>query len=173
MSNLRIRLVPGGHDYAYDTPNETEVHAVLTATVNESRLTPVTLEQLFDMYPKWPNQSTDEQAEPRFLTQLDPDHFSLAPVPDNSVTYDVRMILCLKPLRTSTKMDKTVLDELENVIMHGALQHLLVLPDRSWSDRELATYHAKQFVMKTAERRARTNLGASKASMRVQMQKFG
>jgi hypothetical protein len=27
--------------------------------------------------------------------------------------------------------------------------------------------------MKTAERRARTNLGASKASMRVQMQKFG
>jgi len=125
------------------------------------------------MYPKWPNQSTDEQAEPRFLTQLDPDHFSLAPVPDNSVTYDVRMILCLKPLRTSTKMDKTVLDELENVIMHGALQHLLVLPDRSWSDRELATYHAKQFVMKTAERRARTNLGASKASMRVQMQKFG
>jgi len=169
----KIRLVPGGHDYEYDTPNETEVHAVLSATINNNRLTPVTLEQLVDMYPMWPNQSTDEQAEPRFLTQLDPDHFSLAPVPDNSVTYDVRMILCLKPLRTSTKMDKTVLDELENVIMHGALQHLLVLPDRSWSDRELATYHAKQFVMKTAERRARTNLGASKASMRVQMQKFG
>lgn len=168
----KIRLVPGGVDYEYDTPNDAEVHAVLTATVNESKLTPITLEQLYDIYPKWPNQSIDERAEPRYVTQLDPDHFSLAPVPDSSVTYDVRMIVCLKPLRTATQMDKTVLDELETVIMHGALQHLLVLPDRTWSDRELATYHAKQFVMKTAERRARTNLGASKASLRVQMQRF-
>ena len=167
-----IRLVPGAHFYLYDTPVNTEVHAILTATVNDSKLTPVTLEHLYDMYPKWPNQSTDERAEPRFLTQIDPDHFSVAPLPDASQNYDVRMIVCLKPLRTATKMDKTVLDELENVVMHGALQHLLVLPDRTWSDRELATYHAKQFVQKTAERRARTNLGASKASMRVQMQKF-
>ena len=82
------------------------------------------------------------------------------------------MIVCLKPLRTATKMDKKFLDELENVIMHGALQHLLVLPDRTWSDRELASYHAKQFAFKLSERRARTNIGASKSSVRVQAQKF-
>ena len=82
------------------------------------------------------------------------------------------MIVCLKPLRTATKMNKTFLDELENVIMHGALQHLLVLPDRTFSDRELASYHAKQFAYKLSERRARTNLGVGKASMRVQAQKF-
>ena len=80
------------------------------------------------------------------------------------------MIVCLKPLRTATKMDKKFLDELENVIMHGALQHLLVLPDRTWSDRELASYHAKQFAFKLSERRARTNIGASKSSVRVQAQ---
>ena len=66
----------------------------------------------------------------------------------------------------------TLYDELENVVMHGALQHLLVLPDRTWSDRELASYHARQFAFKLSERRARTNLGTSKASMRVQAQKF-
>ena len=69
-------------------------------------------------------------------------------------------------------MDKTALDDLENVVMHGALQHLLVLPEKPWSDRDLAAYHAKQFAFKIAERRARTNLGASRASMTVQMQKF-
>ena len=42
--------------------------------------------------------------------------------------------------------------------MHGALQHLLVLPDRAWSDRELASYHAKQFIFKLQERRATTTL---------------
>jgi len=167
-----VRLVPGAHDYEYDTPDDAEVHAFLTATVNGKQLTPVTLEHLYDLYPKWPNQDVNERSEPRYITQLDPDNFSVAPVPDNATTYDVRMIVCLKPLRTATKMDKKFLDELENVIMHGALQHLLVLPDRTFSDRELASYHAKQFAFKLSERRARTNLGAAKASMRVQAQKF-
>tara|TARA_X000001036_G_C20616048_1_gene781010 strand:- start:15 stop:677 length:663 start_codon:yes stop_codon:yes gene_type:complete len=168
----KIRLVPGAHDYAYEGPDDAEIHAFLTATVNGRALKPITLEQLYDIYPKWPDQSLNERAEPMYITQLDPDNFSVAPIPDNSTTYDVRMIVCLKPLRTATKMDKKFLDELENVIMHGALQHLLVLPDRTWSDRELASYHAKQFAFKLSERRARTNLGAAKASMRVQAQKF-
>ncbi len=167
-----IRLVTGAYDYEFDTPDDAEVHAFITATVNDKRLTPVTLEQLYDLYPKWPHQAANEYAEPRYVTQLDPDHFSVAPLPDASQNYDVRMIVCLKPLRTATKMDKTFLDELENVIMHGALQHLLVLPDRTFSDRELASYHAKQFAYKLSERRARTNLGVGKASMRVQAQKF-
>ena len=79
------------------------------------------------------------------------------------------MLLALKPLRSATDMDKTVLDELEDVVVHGALQQLLVLPEKSWSDRELAAYHAKQFLFKLSERRARTNLGAGRASMSIQM----
>jgi len=169
----RIRLTVGAHDYAYESPSDAEVHAFITATVNDEILEPVTLDKLYELYPKWPNQPTDNRAKPRYIAQLDPDHFSVAPVPDSAETYDIRMIVCLKPLRSATSMDKTVLDELENVIMHGALQHLLVLPDNSWSDRELASYHAKQFAFKLLERRARANLGAGRASMRVQGQPFG
>jgi hypothetical protein len=69
-------------------------------------------------------------------------------------------------------MDKTIMDDLENTIMHGALQHLLVMPNKNWSDRELATYHAKQYISKITERRARANLGAARASMSVQMRPF-
>ena len=168
----RIRLVVGAHDYAYESPTDAEIHAFITATVNDEVLTPVTLDKIYELYPKWPNQPTTSRAKPRHITQLDPDHFSVAPVPDDAESYDIRMIVCLKPLRTADSMDKTVLDELENVIMHGALQHLLVLPDRSWSDRELAAYHAKQFIFKLSERRARANLGAGRASMRVESQQF-
>ena len=167
-----VRLVTGAHHYEFETPDDAEVHAFLTATVNGTSLKPITIEQLYDILPKWPYQASNEYAEPRYVTQIDPDHFCVAPLPDNSKAYDVRMIVCLKPLRSATKMDKKFLDELENVIMHGALQHLLVLPDRTFSDRELASYHAKQFAFKIAERRARTNLGVGKASMRVQAQKF-
>ena len=55
---------------------------------------------------------------------IDPDNFAVAPRPDGN-TADVRMIIACKPLRTATEMDKTVLDDLENVIMHGALQTYL------------------------------------------------
>jgi hypothetical protein len=164
-----LRLVPGAYDYAYSAPTDAEVHAFITVTVNGRRLEPVTLEHLHDIQPKWPEATTDERSEPRYITQFDSDNFVVAPVPDDAASYDLKMIVALKPLRTATKMDKTVLDELENVIMHGALQHLLVLPDKDWSDTKLATYHAKQFSFQISERRARTNLGAARASMTVEM----
>jgi hypothetical protein len=164
-----IRLTPGGFEYAYDTPSQSEVHAFLTVAINGRKVEPVTLEQLHDMMPDWPDPSIDKRATPRYVTQIDPDHFAVAPAPDSTELYDVKMIVALKPLRTATGMDKIFLDELETVIMHGALQHLLVLPDRNWSDRELASYHAKQFSYKLSERRARANIGAARSSLTVQM----
>lgn len=167
-----VRLNQGGHDYFYDPPTDSEVHAIITATVNGNKMRPVSLDHMHDIYPKWPYGGANEEAEPQFITTIDADHFAVAPIPDGGTNYDVRMIVALKPLRTATEMDKTALDDLENVIMHGALQHLLVLPERTWSDRELASYHSKQFAYKLSERRARANLGAGRGSMRVQNQRF-
>ena len=98
--------------------------------------------------------------------------FAVAPLPDDSQRYELKMIVALKPLRDASGMDKTAFDDLENVIVHGALQNLLVLPGKYWSDRELAAYHAKQYLSKITERRARANLGAGRASMSVQMRPF-
>ena len=83
------------------------------------------------------------------------------------------MFFALKPKKFGTAMDEVIFDELEEVIMHGALQHLLVLPNQAWSDRELAAYHAKQYVYQTSERRARANLGNVRGTMRTRMQPFG
>jgi hypothetical protein len=164
-----IRLTPGVYDYPYEQPMGSEVHAVLTATVNKEPLDPVTLEQLYAKYPSWPDFEPDQRATPSLICQIDPDNFVVAPLPDDAKPYDLRMIVVLKPLRDATGMDKTAFDDLENVIMHGALQHLLVMPNKNWSDRELAAYHAKQYIAKTTERRARANLGNARASMSVQM----
>jgi len=164
-----IRLTPGVYAYPYSNPSQSEVHAILTAAVNGEKLDAVTLEQLHDHYPDWPNPAVGKRATPRLICQLDPDNFVLAPLPDSTTNYDLKMIVALKPLRSATAMDKTVFDEIENVIMHGALQHLLVMPNKAWSDRELAAYHAKQYVSKITERRARANLGAARASLSVKM----
>lgn len=164
-----IRLTQGVYEYPYETPTEAEVHAFITASINGDKAGVKTLDDISDMYPDWPSSDSTKRSDPRYILQIDQDNFAVAPVPDNAKTYDVNMFVVLKPLRSATGMDKTAFDDLENVIMHGALQQLLVMPDKNWSDRELAAYHAKQYLSKTVERRARANIGAGRASVTVQM----
>jgi hypothetical protein len=114
-----------------------------------------------------------DASTPQSVTQVTSDKYIILPLPDDKATYQCRMFLALKPKRSATAMDSVAFDELEEAIMHGALQHLLVLPSQAWSDRELAAYHAKQYVFQTSERRARANLGNVRGTMRVRMQPFG
>jgi len=271
-------LSPGVHEYAYNKPENTDVHAVFAVLVNDRPLERLTMETAICKYPEWAdlfsgidpakawcptpptglfnapmydgaqyndsncpiragnevlsdvapptpptatfnmpmydetqfnsdnnNSSTTEEAysvsnvlscceeqsnndncrpvlcgtafakasTPQAITQISPDKYIILPLPDNKRVYKCRMFLALKPKHNATGMDSVVFDELEEVIMHGALQHLLVLPDQPWSDRELAAYHARQYVFQIAERRARANLGNVRGLMRVRMQPFG
>jgi hypothetical protein len=119
------------------------------------------------------DEALAEASTPRAITQLTPDRYIVLPLPDDERIYQCRMFVALKPKRNASGMNAFIMDELEEVIMHGALQHLLVLPNQAWSDRELAAYHAKQYVFQTAERRARANLGNVRGMLQARMQPFG
>lgn len=120
-----------------------------------------------------PESVVADGSTPQAVCQITPDEYIVLPLPDGDRTYEVRMFLALKPKKTATGMNSVVFDELEETIMHGALQHLLVLPNTNWSDRELASYHARQYTYNVAERRIRANLGNMRGMMRVRMQPFG
>ena len=111
----------------------------------------------------------EEASEPRAITQLTPDKYIVLPLPDNTKDYELRLIYGLKPKRTATGMPDNIFDELEDAVFHGALQELLAIPNDAWQDRELASYHAKQYIFHTTERRARSNLGNSRGSLTVRM----
>lgn len=111
-------------------------------------------------------------SEPRVITQLTPDKYIVLPLPDNEKPYTVRMFYALKPTRTAAGMDAVVFNDLEDTIIHGALQQLLVMPGVAWSDRELASYHAKQGLFTLTERRARANLGNARGTLVATYPKF-
>jgi hypothetical protein len=104
-------------------------------------------------------------SDPRVITQLTADRYVVLPMPGGDQTYTIRMFYALKPSRTAAGMDENVLNDLEDVIVHGALQQLLVMPKVVWNDNTLAAYHAKQFLFRQAERRARANLGNARGSL--------
>jgi hypothetical protein len=111
-------------------------------------------------------------AQPRSITQVSPDRYIILPLPDGEDTYMMRMFYALKPTRTATGMDLVILNELEETVVHTALQQLLVMPGVSWSDRELASYHAKQGLFSMTERRARANLTNSRGTMTARFPSF-
>ena len=118
-----------------------------------------------------PEEVVAKASEPRIVTQLAPDKYIVLPLPDGE-TYTMRMFYALKPSRNADSMDEAIFNELEEAIVHSVLQHLLVLPNVAWSDRELASYHAKQFLREVVERRARANLGNVRGTMRATAPKF-
>lgn len=174
----KFNLTPGLPQYNYSKPFDTDVHALFAVWLNNQPLDRLTLDEATERYPNWVDTYTTSAdiaeygSEPRAITQLSPHQYVVLPLPDAAKTYTVRMIYALKPSKTATEMDEVIFDDLEEVIMHGALQHLLVLPNTNWSDRELAAYHSRQFAYQISERRARANLGASRGSMSVQLPRF-
>jgi len=120
-----------------------------------------------------PDEALEGAREPLVISQINPDGYIVLPMPDDEKDYEMRMFVALKPKRDADGMDEFIFNELEDVIMHNALQHLLVLPDTNWSDRELATYHAKQYLFHLTERRARANLGNARATLTARAQPFG
>lgn len=119
-----------------------------------------------------PESAMEEASEPRAFTQLTPDQFIVLPLPDDVDPYTLRLIYALKPKRSATGMPEYLFDDLEDAIFHGALQELLVLPNEGWKDRELASYHAKQYLSHVTERRARANIGNMRGTMAVKMRPF-
>jgi NAD(P)H-dependent flavin oxidoreductase YrpB (nitropropane dioxygenase family) len=118
------------------------------------------------------DEALENASQPRAVTQLTPDRFVVLPLPDSDRLYTLRLIYALKPKRSALGMPAFLMDELEDVVFHGALQELLVQPNEAWKDRELAAYHAKQFLSHVTERRARANMGNARGSMTVQMRPF-
>lgn len=165
-----VTLVAGTYAYAYVTPSNSEVHTIFTATVNEGTiLRKTTLETFQRRWPDYPSTVTAKRSSPQEFMTISPAGYQILPVPDATATYTLRMHAALRPTKGSTGFDDVFFNDLEGVIIHGVLQQLLVLPDQMWSDRELAAYHAKQFVFEVAERRARATLGSARASPSIQM----
>lgn len=200
-------LLPGVHEYTFDRPSNTDVHAVFAALMNGSPLAMLTLDQAIERYPAWadlysgedadelwsetPSMALDqpeygeelfndssefvlpdsiiaEAATPAVFCQLTPQNFIVVPLPDDT-TYEMRLFVALKPTRDATGMETKAFDELEDVILHKALEDLLVLPNVPWTNPDLAMFHSKKFQYMVHERRARANLGHARGSLSARM----
>jgi hypothetical protein len=111
-------------------------------------------------------------SEPRSLVQVVPQKFLTLPVPDAERDYMLRLVYALKPTKTASGLPPEVFDDLEDAIIHTTLQHLLVIPNVEWTDRDLSVYHGRQALFEMNSRRARANLGILRGALRAVAPRF-
>ena len=121
-----------------------------------------TLRCLLQTFPRYP-AATSESGPPRYVTNQHTKRLLVAPIPDG--VYTISMIASLLPAG-ETIMDD-LYEQLKDTIHHGALQRLLTMPDKAWTNLELASYHAKQYIYKVTQLRADANLGGQASSLTV------
>jgi hypothetical protein len=164
----------GVYEYDYDTPDYAEVCGLLHAAIDGARLAITTQDRIHQVYPAWPDTTSASLSEPRYIFQYNPDCFLLAPVPDDnsSANYSLKLFLALRPTPAATYMDKSILDEIEDAVVHMALKDILNLPDKSWTDTKEAARHAQEAAFHVSKRRAKANLGVGVGTISARMQPF-
>lgn len=114
-----------------------------------------------------PDSVVADASRPEAVTMVSPQRYIVLPLPDAEETYTARMWLALKPLRTADGMDEQALNELEDLIVWGALESLLSMPNKPWTNPEYAVHYGQKFREGYYEKRRRANIGHVRGPMSV------
>lgn len=114
-----------------------------------------------------PDSIVAEGSRPQAVTMVTPQRYVVLPLPDGEEDYTVRMWLALKPLRTADEMDEQAFNELEDLIVWGALESLLTMPNKPWTNPEYAVHYGQKFREGYYEKRRRANIGHVRGPMSV------
>lgn len=70
----------------------------------------------------------------------------LVPTPSTAVTNQYFLRVAVKPLLSATVIDDVVANKYDELLIHGALAKLFLLPRKPWTDAGLAQYHQSIFL---------------------------
>jgi len=147
------------------------VRAVRTRDTGSVLLQQIGKEALFQQYPQVALAFGRIDGEPLYY-YIDEDNAGppllyFVPCPEKPGGMQVRMELTLKSKLSAAVMDAVVWDKIRDVVLHGVMQRMLTIQDVAWTDLELASYHARQFVFRLSQLQHADNLGIGKRPLMV------
>ena len=177
-----LPLAPGQFRYALDTGDgDREVTAVVHADLymawREPDMTVKVLEQVkrkdalsgrvAGVEVGWPHLPEDRGGEPRVLMMWEDGEVALAPTPDDTVHYAMRMLVALMPSFQAPGMPLDVYSRMETAIEHATLQRLYAQPQQPWGSSRMADYHGR--LRRSAQQRVKGSPGIVQAPARTQV----
>lgn len=165
-------IVAGTYDYTLNPPSGALVHKVLWVKHNDVELPSLTSEVLVSRYPTQPDATAANRSLPTFYSMPDQRTVQLVPVPVDALTGGLKVYATLRPTAAATGVEEIVTDAYSEVLVHGALQRLLAIPEKSWSNPKAVEYHGHEFSVGISRARADAERGNTTASLSVAMHPF-
>ena len=163
-------VVAGSYNYTLNPPTGTLVHKVLWVKHNDVVLPALTQEILLDRFPLQPD--IINTSLPQFYAMPDHRAIQLVPVPVDALTAGLKVFASLRPTASATGVDDIVTDAYTETLVHGALQRLMAIPEKSWSVPKAVEYHGHEFSVGISRARADAERGNTTSSLSVSLTPF-
>lgn len=130
-------------EYTISAPANTRIVGILSLMYDEQEISKKTEEWLDANDAGWRVPSV---GTPYYMVNYAPDKIKLNRLPSETIVGGIIPRVILKPDRVTTVIDDLIYNDWFEAIEHGALQRLMAMPNRDWSDIQLATYHGRHFL---------------------------
>jgi len=114
--------------------------------------------------------SHETHDKPRYFTADNKRTLLLFPTPDNA--YLLMVTVAIRPDRSATEIDDTILDENLEALRFGTLSRLKSQPGTDWFSPNEVAYYDSRYRQEIADRRIQVARSEVQASMQVQIPHF-
>ncbi len=156
----------GVDDYTIVPPTDTRVTTFVAFQYNGSPLSGYTEEELDQLDYNWRLGKT---GTPTAYTMLAPDRFKLNRIPEETIVDGMKIRIALKPTETTQEVDEVFYDDWQQAAISGALQNLLAMPKKPWTNAQLAKENGATFNGEVQRARSRATKGYLRGGATVKM----
>ena len=146
-------------------PEGADLFEIESASIDGSRLTPISISDLDTRYPRWRELDTGQG---QWITQIE--HGSVLVVPKCSGS--LRLSTFLRPSDFADGLPDFLAQLYRQCIADGALTEILMLPGQPFTDPSRAQFYSIRFEAKLSELTNRTIKGQQRAPTRVRSNWF-
>lgn len=137
-----IDAVANTKTYAFVPPvTNTKIVRIERAWYDGKLILPKTEAELADLYANWPT----EDGIPLYYLQESLEDVRLVPYPSASLVGALVMKVSLMPAQVATGVDAAIANRYVDEIAAGALERLMVMPDKPWTNPANGGYYGGQF----------------------------
>lgn len=149
------------------SPPGSVIHLIEGVWFEGNKLEPVTPEHLDNVCPGW-RAGADVSGVPQYVTQTAQNTITLVP----RTAGRVKLSLFLKPSDDAEDLPSFLAAQHRMTIAHGALAHILLIPNQSFTNAELAGAFGQSFQGKLDGKALLGSVGQQRARPRVKAQFF-
>ena len=145
------------------TPSNSVILDIEGVWFDGTKLKPKSPGTLDTLVPNWRSGATKPTTKPKYVTQTELNTFRLVPFMAGTVKFSI----FLKPSQDATEVPDFMVDQYRETIAHGALARILLIPNQSFTNPEMAAAFGMAFQQKLDGKSTLGIVGQQRAPIRT------